>query len=145
MQCKAAQCNVIIISMILSRTVEQEILFLHCHSGISLTCQLRIFLNAKIKTLVLKRFKNPQRIVVPFVDNHPTLAWYWALFRLTDSILYFSKSGQWPQIFCFVRFEVSPLLWDYCKARWIFVTSDCVIEYIPSGWRPVRNTEKTYN
>ena len=58
-------------------------------------------------------------------------------------ILYYriiSVNGQWPQTFCFLQIEVSPLLWDYCKARWIFVTSDSVIEYSPGGWQ----TSKKY-
>ena len=83
-----------------------------------------IFANFSLHIGLKKIYLEMQRTLVCFVGNPHCL----------------KETGQWPQIFCFVRFEASPLLWDYCKARWIFVTSDSVIEYSPGG----RQTGKKY-
>ena len=108
------------------RDYHQHDIVKDCRTGniISSLSQQGITHHSTVIFAILKKDLEMQRTLVCFVGNPHCL----------------KETGQWPQIFCFVRFEASPLLWDYCKARRIFVTSDCLIEYIPSGWQ----TSKKY-
>ena len=101
------------------RDYHQHDIVKDCRTGniISSLSQQGITHHSTVIFAILKKDLEMQRTLVCFVGNPHCL----------------KQTGQWPQIFCFVRFEASPLLWDYCKARRIFVTSDCLIEYIPSG------------